>query len=162
MRGSNAPLRLTIEDPPDRRVRQVHVPSLPADVIRIKLRHGPVDPHLRGVDRCLQRWVATPGMAMSAPQLSQVRFVYGQNARPSALGDRECEMVDRAILSSPAWVTQLVQLWYRTDRPAHEIAQILGSQRRQTTYERLNLALAYLLGRLVQMGLRGVIFDEIG
>lgn len=70
-------------------------------------------------------------------------------------------MVDQAIRGSPAPYKQVVNLWYRSDRPANQIAEILGSARRQTAYERLNLALAYLLGRLEPMGLRGLRLDVV-
>lgn len=162
MRSNGSPRpRVTIADPPDRRVEQVRVRPLPAEVIRIRLRNGPIHPRLRGVDRCLQRWTVTPGATMPAPMLAQVRFVSGHNGRPSALGDQQCELVDRAILASPGWVKQIVNLWYRTDRPAHEISQILGSKRRQTAYEHVNMALAHLQGRLGQMGLAGLNLDTV-
>lgn len=153
--------RKTVEDPPDYRITQVRVPALAADVIKIKLRHGPIDPYLRGIDRCMWRWTVTPGTTMPGPMLAQVQFSYGQSSRPTALGDRDCEMVDRAVKESPGPYKQVVILWYRTDRPAQEIAQMLGSQRRQTAYDRLNLALAYMLGRLEQMGLRGLRLDTV-
>lgn len=162
MRGrATAPERPTVADPPDRRIEPVRMRSVAIELIRIKLRNGPIDPRLRGVDRCLQRWTVTPGATMSAPMLAQVRFVYGQNGRPTALGDQQCEMVDRAILASPGWVKQIVNLWYRTDRPAREISQILGSERRQTAYEHVNMALAHLQGRLGQMGLPGLNLDSV-
>ncbi len=162
MRGSQKPApRPTIHDPPDHRVPVVPVHPASREVICIKLRNGPIDPRLRGVDRCLQRWTVTPGATMSAPMLAQVRFVYGHNGRPTALGDRQCEMVDRALLASPGWVRQIVHLWYRTDRPAREISQILGSMRRQTAYEHVNMALAHLQGRLGQMGMLGLNVDSV-
>jgi hypothetical protein len=162
MRGpAIAPLRPTVADPPDRRVREVRVRTVPIEVVRIKLRNGPIHPRLRSIDRCLQRWTVTPGATMSAPMLAQVRFVYGHNGRPSMLGDQQCEMVDRAILASPSWVKQIVNLWYRTDRPAREISIILGSSRRQAVYEHVNMALAHLQGRLGQMGLPGLNLDFI-
>ncbi len=97
----------------------------------------------------------TPGVTMSLPMLAQVRLVTGHRERPPPLLDRDCELVDHAIKNSPSWVRELVYLWYRTDREALEIAEILGSKRRQTAYEHLNLALAYLQGRLEQMGFGG-------
>lgn len=150
-----------MDDPPDYRITQVSVPHLAVEVIKIKLRSGPIDPYLRGMDRCLWRWTVTPGTTMPGPMLAQVQFAYGQSGRPTCLGDRDCELVDKALRECPGPYKQVVILWYRTDRPAHEIAQMLGSTRRQTAYDRLNLALAYLLGRLEQMGLRGLRLDTV-
>ena len=154
------PPRATITDAPDPRVPPVRPAPVAVKTVRGKLREGPVDPHLRGVDRCLDRWSWTvPGTRVQEPALAQARILSGQSSRPSALADHDWEIVTQAVKTSPPWVRQLVQLWYKTEQSASEIAGILGSTRRQTAYERLNLALAYLLGRLSQMGLRGVTVD---
>lgn len=62
-------------------------------------------------------------------------------------------MVDRAVKTSPDWASVFVTMWYRSERNQTEIANALriGQTRNVKPYH--ENVLAYLLGRLSQMGL---------
>lgn len=145
--------RATAMDAADSRIPILYPPPLSPDELRVITREGATDPRLRGTDRCLQRWSVTPGFTLSWPQLAQVRFRAGQSERPTPLPDREGQLVDQAVKSSPLWARQFVIMWYRSDRTAQEMAEILGMRRRQAVYEERHMVLAYYFGRLTQMGI---------
>lgn len=155
MRGSaEPPERLTIVDPPDRRVVQVHPRALSAAELRVVTRPGALDPRLRPADRYLERWAATHGSGEVLP-LAAVSSLTPRSppAKILPLGDRESLLVDGAVRGSKPWARTFAILWYRSACTVQEIAVHLRIRRRQAVYDERNTVLAYYLGRFEEMGL---------
>lgn len=153
MRGQPVPTaeRATVLDKPDRRVPEVHVRKLSrTEVERIRSREGATDPRLRAVDRCFERWAATPTESGS-PGLACVIVFRRDDVGAAPLDDVESKIVDAAVRTSPHWARNFVHLWYRSDSTVADIAKALRIKRREYVYDERKVVLSYYLGRLSEV-----------
>jgi hypothetical protein len=152
MRGAPAPTaqRATVLDKPDHRVPSLHVRALTIEEIHIITREAATDPRLRAIDRCFERWAATPGETGS-PGLAHVVVFRRDDGGAPPLDDLESKIVDTAVRTSPGWARTFVQLWYRSDCSVTEIATQLAIKRREYVYDERKVVLSYYLGRLSEV-----------
>lgn len=148
--------RPTIEDDPDRRVAAVDVPPLTPEQLRSASPALRIDPRLRSVHRCFERWAVTRGTDHQLlPLMARPTYVYRPGAgRPTPLEDAEAGIVDGVYKSAPAWARQFVKLWYRAQATVAELQEVLSIKSRQSVYQERQAVLFYFLGRLLEAGLR--------
>jgi hypothetical protein len=139
--------RATVLDPPDKRVPFVPVRTLTPEQLAER-RVAATDPRLRAVDRCFERWAATPSQT-SEPRLSHLILINRQGeGGPVPLDDLESKIVDTVVRTSPKWARNFVHLWYRTGHSVTDIARLLAIKRREYVYAERQVVLGYYLGRL--------------
>jgi hypothetical protein len=114
-----------------------------------------IDPRLRAVHRCFERWAVTRGLDHGLlPLMARQRMLYvSSSARPPALEDGEAKIVDAVYRSAPDWARHFVKLWYRAQATVAEIQEVLSIKRRASIYQEREAALFYFLGRLIEAGL---------
>jgi hypothetical protein len=142
--------RLTIADPPDRRIASVHVEALTPNAIRMLTRDRALDPRFRPVDRYLWRWSVGQGSGLP---LEAEEADCLPESRPTPLAPDEAMVVDIAILGSPGWAREFVFMWFRSPATIEEIGKRLQVRSRAVWDER-KLVLAYYLGRFTELGIR--------
>ena len=142
--------RPTVVDAPDKRIVETPVPKLPIGAINKLLeREVKTDPRLRAVDRCFERWAATPMGDIGSPRMTHVILVNrAGDGGPVPLDDVESKIVDTAVRTSPGWARRFVQLWYRSDMSVTDIARELAIKRREYVYQERHIVLSYYYGRL--------------
>jgi hypothetical protein len=141
--------RATVLDPPDRRVPQPHPRKLSPDQLRVLGRESATDPRLRAVDRCFERWAATPGDS-GGPSLSHVILLRRDAVGAPPLDDAESKIVDTAVRTSPRWARNFVNMWYRQELTIAQIAKELAMKRYEHVHAERSLVLGYFLGRLAE------------
>jgi hypothetical protein len=150
MRGPPKPMqpRPTSVDRADPRVPEVYPRKLtPTDLERVATRIGATDPRLRAIDRCFERWAATP--TGSAPGIAQVDLIKREPVSKTVpLDDAESKLVDAVVRESPGWARNFVILWYKSDLQVAQIAEALKIKRREYVYDERRIVLSYFLGRL--------------
>ncbi len=144
--------RTTVEDPPDRRVPEVPRRMLTTAQLRIFQGQSAIHPLLRPVDRCFERWAATPANDQGGPRIASIVIIGREATAAAPLDDAESKIVDCAIRASPLWASRFVQLWYRSELSVPAIADELKIKRRQGIYEERERVLFYYLGRLHEIG----------
>lgn len=146
----------TLADPPDRRVPSVPIRTLSVAELRKIPPLDRIHPTLRSTDNMFQRWTVTPTAGPGSPRLASVKW--GRTAALTALSDRDSQLLEWAIKTSPNWVRSFVAVWYRSDRTIPETCTVLEVPRADFCEYR-HRVLSYFLGRLSQMGLELVTID---
>jgi hypothetical protein len=142
--------RATILDPPDSRVTVPRKPPLPIEKLRqLAERETKTDVRLLAVDRCFERWAATPVGDIGIPRMTHVILI-GRSGEGGhvPLDDLESKIVDTAVRTSPGWARRFVQLWYRSDMSVTDIARELAIKRREYVYKERDIVLSYFYGAL--------------
>ena len=155
--------RATVLDPPDDRVRTIpQTPLLKPEEIRLRCREMAIDPRLRVINHCFQRWAATPTDGEEGPRLArpQLIFTHGSQHMSAPLDEHQAKHVDRIMRYSPPWATSFVRLWYRSGLSVKDIAAALAIRNRQSVYQERILVLGYFLGRFIAEGVEVQSWDE--
>ena len=151
---SKVPPRPTVKDPPDPRIpRSPTHKRTSYDVIRRITRQNALDPRLAPTDRHMQRWAVGQGSGFPQPE----RALYPQS-RLTPLPPEVDVQTDQIVLGCPPHWRRFIGLWYRSDCSVQELAEELGMKRDKLFMER-RIVLAYLLGRLTEVGIRLSTFD---
>lgn len=125
------------------------IPSIStAAAIRAMLRQNAIDPWLQPIDRHMQRWAESQGAGLPNPD----RALMLRSKLPP-LPAEEAIATDQVVLSTPRPWRIIVKLWYRSDCSVQQICEDLGIGRSVLYCER-KVALAYLAGRMVGVGIR--------
>ncbi len=147
--------RPTVLDRPDPRLPELTPRRLTPEEMRHSFfRDDVIDPMLRPVDLCFQRWASNPGSSIVEPGLAQMRFLAGKTGGLPPLADRDIYMVDVALKRANKLRRSITLLWYRSERSTREIASSLGLPRHQAVHEMRMAALNYFNGCFDTMGMR--------
>lgn len=145
--------RPTSVDPPDKRVPEVRPRTLSPKELKDRPAAGETDPRLRVVERCFERWAATPIGDDGGTSIASLVLIRREgDSGPSPLDDAESKILDAAVRASPRWARRFVQMLYRQRLTFAEIAVELAMKRRQSVYEERDRVLCYYLGRLHEIG----------
>lgn len=140
--------RATVLDPPDPRVPELTPRKLSPKELALIGRETRTDPRLRAIDRCFERWAATPTTQSVGPRLACIIIIGHDGTAAPPLDDAESKIVDAVVRVSPRWASEFVRLWYRTELPVTEIARTLKIKHRQYVYAERQMVLGYYLGRI--------------
>jgi hypothetical protein len=148
------PKRATADDPPDARVPKLPSPApVSMQIIRRLARPNALDPRLAPTDRHMQRWAVGQGTGLPNPD----RALFLQsNLTP--LAPEVDILTDQVVLTAPAHWRKFTALWYRSDCSVEQLAAKLDMGRDKLFIER-RIVLAYLLGRLTEVGIRLPTFE---
>jgi hypothetical protein len=147
--------RATVLDPADSRITEVRIATLPPSSIRRHSHRAGIDPRLRAVDLCFERWAATVGDGSVCPQLARPNLIHASiELGMIALDEHEAKLVDGVVRSSPPWASGFVRAWYRSEKSVKEIAEMLAIRNRQSVYQERILVLGYFLGCLISEGVK--------
>ena len=144
--------RQTAVDPPDQRVPEVPIPTLPAEAVRNARRRTAIDPRLRAVDLCFEQWAVSPNSDLAGVGYAHVILVQHQRSGTPPLDDLQSKIIDAVVKASPRWAERFVHLWYRSGLNVTDIAKELEIKHRPSVYTELELVLGYYLGRLHEIG----------
>lgn len=140
-------------DKPDHRVPEVRPRQLTPKELKDRPAEGAIDPRLRVVERCFERWAATPISDDGGTSIASLVLIRREgDSGPSPLDDAESKILDAAVRASPRWAHRFVQMFYRQGLTVPEIAKALAMKRRQSVYEERDRVLCYYLGRLHEIG----------
>jgi hypothetical protein len=123
------------------------------EVIRRITRHNSLDPRLEPTDRHMQRWSVSQHDTLGDLGFSFTEVLVVSKFRLTPLADDIAAVTDRIFAQTPMYWRSFVWDWYCTDKPTEVIAR-QAQCTRASIYTERRIVLAYLLGRLIQAGVR--------
>lgn len=129
------------------------LPPSTVEAIKLITRQNALDVRFMSVDRHMQRWAQSLFGGITLPRLSQMR-VDAKAPKVEPLAPETAAITDGVVSRSPDDWRIFIFDWYTSSKPPEVIAEEMGLARRQSLYDERRLVLAYLLGALVQRGVR--------
>lgn len=133
------------------KVPAVHTPITTLQCVKALTRQNAIDPKLQPVDRHMQRWAQSQGSDLPADPQDVDHLA--SRFQLSPLPDEDAVLTDQAVLHCPEDWKRLLVMWYRSSLTVAMIAQKLDMSR-TSLYSERRLVLAYLLGRLPEIGVK--------